>query len=161
MLYREMFDEVHAPQGLKEEVLNMTKQDTARVARKISAAFVIAAVLAVVLAGTALAAVAGVPQTLREWFDQQWTETAGSETMPKEQSAVERIQTGIERDTEMREVSGDLPFGDGALPFGQLAAADNAERKEEYNDDLNEDYRDEEYSYDDDDAPPEDDSLPF
>ena len=88
MLYREMFDEVHAPQGLKEEVLNMTKQDTARVARKISATFVIAAVLAVVLAGSALAAVAGVPQTLREWFDQQWTETAGSETMPKEQSAV-------------------------------------------------------------------------
>ena len=52
MLYREMFDEVHAPQGLKEDVLNMTKQDTARVARKISAAFVIAAVLAVVLADT-------------------------------------------------------------------------------------------------------------
>ena len=45
-MYREMFDEVHAPQGLKEEVLNMAKQDTARVARKISAAFVIAAVLA-------------------------------------------------------------------------------------------------------------------
>lgn len=88
MLYREMFDEVHAPQGLKEEVLNMTKQDTARVARKISAAFVIAAVLAVVLAGTALAAVAGVPQTLQEWFNQQWTESGGEGTMPKEEAEV-------------------------------------------------------------------------
>ena len=57
MLYREMFDEVHAPQGLKEEVMNMTRQETTRVVRKVSAAFVIAAVLAVVLAGTALAAV--------------------------------------------------------------------------------------------------------
>lgn len=87
MLYREMFDEVHAPQGLKEEVLNMTRQDTARVARKVSTTFVIAAVLAVVLAGTALAAVAGVPQTLQEWFGKQWTESGGGE-MPQEQSAV-------------------------------------------------------------------------
>lgn len=87
MLYREMFDEVHAPQGLKEEVLNMTRQDTVRVARKVSAAVVIAAVLAVILAGTALAAVAGVPQTLQEWFGKQWAESGGGE-MPEEQSAV-------------------------------------------------------------------------
>ncbi len=103
----------------------------------------------------------GETTTFREIGEVDSNNTADSENKPKEQSAVEKIQTGIERDTEMREVSGDLPFGDGALPFGQLAAADNAERKEEYNDDLNEDYRDEEYSYDDDDAPPEDDSLPF
>ena len=88
MLYREMFDEVHAPQGLKEEVMNMTRQETTRVVRKVSAAFVIAAVLAVVLAGTALAAVIGVPETLQEWFNQQWTEAGGQEEMPKEQAAV-------------------------------------------------------------------------
>lgn len=87
MLYREMFDEVHAPQGLKEEVMNMTRQETTRVVRKVSAAFVIAAVLAVVLAGTALAAVIGVPETLQEWFGKQWTESGGGE-MSEEQSAV-------------------------------------------------------------------------
>ena len=87
MLYREMFDEVHAPQGLKEEVMNMTRQETTRVVRKVSAAFVIAAVLAVVLVGTALAAVIGVPETLQEWFGKQWTESGGGE-MSEEQSAV-------------------------------------------------------------------------
>ena len=51
MLYREMFDEVHAPQGLKEEVMNMTRQETTRVVRKVSAAFVIAAVLAGLFGG--------------------------------------------------------------------------------------------------------------
>ena len=87
MLYREMFDEVHAPQGLKEEVMNMTRPEAVRTVRKVSAAFVIAAVLAVVLAGTALAAVIGVPETLQEWFGKQWTESGGGE-MSKEQSAV-------------------------------------------------------------------------
>lgn len=86
--YRELFDEVHASGRLKEEVMNMTKQERTQVVRKLSVSFIIAAALAVILAGTALAAVIGVPRTLQEWFDQQWTEAGGTEEMPKEQAAV-------------------------------------------------------------------------
>lgn len=88
MLYRETFNEVHAPQRLKEEVMNMTKQERTQVVKKISVSFIIAAALAVILAGTALAAVMGVPETLQEWFNQQWTEAGGPKEMPKEQAAV-------------------------------------------------------------------------
>ena len=85
--YQEMFDEVHVSERLKEEVMNLTKQERTRVVRKISVSFVIAAALALILAGTALAAVIGVPETLQDWFNQQWTETNGGE-VPKEQAAV-------------------------------------------------------------------------
>ena len=86
--YREMFDEVHASERLKEEVMNMTRQERTQVVKKLSVSFIIAAALAVILAGTALAAVIGVPETLQEWFGKQWTETGGGEQMPKEQQAV-------------------------------------------------------------------------
>lgn len=86
--YREMFDEVHASGRLKEEVMNMTKQERTQVVKKVSVSFLIAAALAVILAGTALAAAIGIPQTLQEWFSQQWTESGGTEEMPKEQAAV-------------------------------------------------------------------------
>lgn len=85
--YRELFDEVHASGRLKEEVMNMTKQERTQVVKKVSVSFIIAAALAVLLAGTALAAAIGIPQTLQEWFGQQWTEAGGGE-MPGEQSEV-------------------------------------------------------------------------
>jgi len=68
--------------------MNMTKQERTQVVRKISMSFIIAAVLAVLLAGTALAAVIGVPETLQDWFGQKWTEAGGGEEMPKEQSEI-------------------------------------------------------------------------
>lgn len=86
--YREMFDEVRASERLNREVMNMTKQERTQVVKKVSVSFIIAAALAVILAGTALAAAIGVPQTLQEWFSQQWTEAGGPEEMPKEQAAV-------------------------------------------------------------------------
>lgn len=86
--YREMFDEVHASGRLQKEVMNMTKQERNQVVRKLSVSFIVAAALAVILAGTALAAVIGVPETLQEWFGKQWTEAGGQEEMPKEQSEI-------------------------------------------------------------------------
>ncbi|WP_295755066.1 DUF4179 domain-containing protein [uncultured Oscillibacter sp.] len=86
--YREMFDEVRASKRLNEEVLNMTKQERTQVVKKVSISFIIAAALAVLLAGTALAAAIGVPETLQEWFEKQWTESGGGEDMPQEQAAV-------------------------------------------------------------------------
>lgn len=87
-LYQEMFDEVRASERLKQEVMNMTKQERTQVVKKVSVSFIIAAALAVLLAGTALAAVIGVPETLQEWFGRQWTEAGGGEQMPKEQQEV-------------------------------------------------------------------------
>ena len=52
--YREMFDEVRASERLNEEVMNMTKQERTQVVKKVSVSFIIAAALAVLLAGTAL-----------------------------------------------------------------------------------------------------------
>ena len=86
--YREMFDEVRASKRLNEEVMNMTKQERTQVVKKVSVSFLIAAALAVLLAGTALAAAIGVPETLQEWFEKQWTESGGGEEMPQEQAAV-------------------------------------------------------------------------
>ena len=86
--YREMFDEVRASERLNEEVMNMTKQERTQAVKKVSVSFLIAAALAVLLAGTALAAAIGIPQTLQEWFGQQWTEAGGGEEMPKEQAEV-------------------------------------------------------------------------
>lgn len=71
--YREMFGEVHASDRLKQEVLNMTKQKRSQ-RRHIPLAALIAAVLVVVLAGTALAMTnAGI----RDWFAQHWREETG------------------------------------------------------------------------------------
>lgn len=87
-MYREMFGEVRASERLKKEVIDMTKQERTQVVKKVSVSFLIAAALAVLLAGTALAAAIGVPQTLQEWFDRQWAEANDGKEMPKEQAAL-------------------------------------------------------------------------
>lgn len=101
----------------------------------------------------------------------------------KEVSTVEQIRNNVSRDAEMQEVTGDLPFGDTAMPFGDTAIplGDTAlpfgtdlAASDVIDDDLKnvlsapvkdngtEGGNGEEYSYDDDDAPPEgDDDLPF
>ena len=55
--YREMFDEVHASERLRTEVMNMKRAENGseRTRRRVPAAALIAAALVVVLAGTALA----------------------------------------------------------------------------------------------------------
>lgn len=131
--YEEMFDEVHASQRLKEEVMNMTKQERTQVVRKISMSFVIAAVLAVLLAGTALAAVIGVPETLQDWFGQKWTEAGGGEEMPKEQSEViDRLVQPVEVTSIAKGVSITLDSvtpGEGGL--WMLLKISGPERKED------------------------------
>ena len=56
-IYRETFDQIHASDRLKKEVLEMTKRETAPAKRRISKTILIAAVLTVILTGTTLAAV--------------------------------------------------------------------------------------------------------
>lgn len=74
--YRDLFDEVHASQRLRQEVLQMTEQkQTPR--RHFPKRLLIAAAVLVVLASTAVAAVGG-PSTLRDWFGRTWEESTGA-----------------------------------------------------------------------------------
>lgn len=83
-LYRETFDEIHASEALRQEVMNMTKQEQAVVKRQIPRVLLIAAVIALALAGTTLAvALPGI----QEWFGQQWTEKTG-QVIQKDQMGV-------------------------------------------------------------------------
>ena len=60
-LYRKTFDEIHASDALRQEVLNMTKQERAMAKRQIPRMVLIAAIVVLALAGTALAAaIAGI-----------------------------------------------------------------------------------------------------
>ena len=83
--YRDLFDEVHASQRLKQEVLQMTEREQKRSSRFPRGLMIAAAVLAV-LAGTAVAAVGG-PATLRDWFGRTWEESTGA-PMAEEQLAL-------------------------------------------------------------------------
>lgn len=74
-IYRETFDQIHASEQLRKEVMEMTKQEpTATAKRRIPKTALIAAALVVALAGTALAVAA---PTLRGWFEQKWAEETG------------------------------------------------------------------------------------
>ena len=76
-IYRETFDQIHASEQLRREVLKITKQEhTTTVKRRIPKTALIAAALALVLAGTALAVAS---PTLRGWFEQKWAEETGSQ----------------------------------------------------------------------------------
>lgn len=83
-LYRETFDEIHASEALRQEVMNMTKQERAAVKRQIPRMALLAAVIVLALAGTTLAvAFPGI----QEWFGQQWTKETGK--------PIEKDQMGI------------------------------------------------------------------
>lgn len=82
--YQRAFDHVAASDRLKEEVRNMTKQEKQMVRRQVPRALIAAALVALLLAGTALAA--GVPG-IQDWFRQYWQEATGQEQMDAAQAA--------------------------------------------------------------------------
>ena len=76
-IYRETFEQIHASEQLRKEVIEMTKQEhTTTAKRRIPQAALIAAALVLALAGTALAVVS---PTLRGWFAQRWAEETGGQ----------------------------------------------------------------------------------
>ena len=83
--YQRAFDHVTASGRLREEVLNMTKQEKRSLRRRIPRAVLIAAVLALLLAGTALAV--NVPG-IQAWFQRYWEDAAGTVEMPPAQQEV-------------------------------------------------------------------------
>ncbi len=83
-IYRETFEQIHASEQLRKEVANVPKQEKAAFRHHISKAGLIAAALALALAGTVLAVAS---PTLWWWFEQKWEEETGS-SMPESQSLV-------------------------------------------------------------------------
>lgn len=74
-IYRETFEQIHASEQLRKEVANVPKQEKAAFRHHISKAGLIAAALALALAGTVLAVAS---PTLWWWFEQKWEEETGS-----------------------------------------------------------------------------------
>ena len=69
--YQKAFDHVTASDRLKEEVLNMTKQEKETLRRQIPKAALVAAIIILILAGTAVAV--SIPG-IQDWFQQYWQE---------------------------------------------------------------------------------------
>ena len=83
--YQEAFDHVTASERLKDEVLDMTKCEKQDLCRRIPKFILIAAVIVLLLAGTALAV--NMPH-LQDWFRQYWVEATGEDVMNAQQEEV-------------------------------------------------------------------------
>ena len=91
--YQRAFDHVTASGRLREEVLNMTKQEKRSLRRRIPRAVLIAAVLALLLAGTALAV--NVPG-IQAWFQRYWEDAAGTvEMSPAQQEVLDDLTQSV------------------------------------------------------------------
>jgi len=85
MKYREIFEEISAPDSLRQRVKQISaaeRRETGR--RRIPKGALIAAVFAVVLTGSTLAAV-GLPGSIPTWFAARWEEVS-DEQMSEEQT---------------------------------------------------------------------------
>lgn len=83
--YQEAFDHVTASERLKAEVLDMTKREKQELRRRIPKFILIAAVIALLLAGTALAV--NMPH-LQDWFRQYWEDATGEDLMNAQQEDI-------------------------------------------------------------------------
>ena len=89
--YQELFDGIHASHRLREEVLQMTKQERGvSHKRRISRGILVAAVLVLALTGTTLAAV-GMPRTLRDWFAMEWQERTDSDISQEQMALIDGL----------------------------------------------------------------------
>lgn len=84
--YQEMLNEVRASDKLRQEVMNVQNMErTEKIRRHLPKAAFIAAVIAVMMTGTALAVAVVFPGSLLGWFEQQWQELSGN-AMPEAQA---------------------------------------------------------------------------
>ena len=83
---------MHASEALRQEVLNMTGQETTTVKRQVPRMLLIATVVVLVLAGTALAA--AVPG-IRQWFSQQWRLETGRPIRTDQLGLIDRLTDAV------------------------------------------------------------------
>ena len=102
-IYRETFEQIHASEQLRKEVANVPKQEKAAFRHHISKAGLIAAALALALAGTVLAVAS---PTLWWWFEQKWEEETGSVTSGDVTVTVDSITVGSSQIWALLDVTG-------------------------------------------------------
>lgn len=86
--YRRLFDEVHASEKLRTEVLKMREQSNSSKRRVVPAALLAAVLVVVLLAGTALAVTS---PTLRDWFAREWGNATGKEISENQALLIESL----------------------------------------------------------------------
>ena len=88
--YRQVFDQVHASERLREEVAQMTNLERKNPKKRFPKGILIAAAILAVLAGSAIAAV-GMPGTLQGWFARQWTEQNNTEMSTEQMEFIDHL----------------------------------------------------------------------
>lgn len=116
--YQEAFDHVTASKRLKDEVLDMTKREKQDLCRRIPKFILIAAVIALLLAGTALAV--NIPN-LQDWFRQYWADATGEGLMnPQQEEVMNSVTQSVDATSNMENGAEDTSTGDtfseGMLP---------------------------------------------
>ena len=116
--YQEAFDHVTASKRLKDEVLDMTKREKQELRRRIPKFILIAAVIALLLAGTALAV--NIPN-LQDWFRQYWADATGEGLMnPQQEEVMNSVTQSVDATSNMENGAEDTSTGDtsseGTLP---------------------------------------------
>lgn len=111
--YQEAFDHVTASERLKDEVLDMTKREKQELRRRIPKFILIAAVIALLLAGTALAV--NIPN-LQDWFRQYWADATGEGLMnPQQEEVMNSVTQSVDATSNMENGAEDT-FSEGTLP---------------------------------------------
>ena len=116
--YQEAFDHVTASERLKDEVLDMTKREKQDLCRRIPKFILIAAVIALLLAGTALAV--NIPN-LQDWFRQYWADATGEGLMnPQQEEVMNSVTQSVDATSNMEngaeDTSSEDTFSEGTLP---------------------------------------------
>ena len=116
--YQEAFDHVTASERLKDEVLDMTKREKQDLRRRIPKFILIAAVIALLLAGTALAV--NIPN-LQDWFRQYWADATGEGLMnPQQEEVMNSVTQSVGATSNMEngaeDTSSEDTFSEGTLP---------------------------------------------
>lgn len=116
--YQEAFDHVTASERLKDEVLDMTKREKQELRRRIPKFILIAAVIVLLLAGTALAV--NIPN-LQDWFRQYWVEATGENVMnPQQEDVMNSVTQSVDATSNMENGAEDTTsedtFSEGTLP---------------------------------------------
>lgn len=113
--YQEAFDHVTASERLKDEVLDMTKREKQELRRRIPKFILIAAVITLLLAGTALAV--NIPN-LQDWFRQYWVEATGEGLMnPQQEEVVNSVTQSVDATSNIENGAEDT-FSEGTLSEG-------------------------------------------
>ena len=90
--YRELFDQVSASDALRREVHMMTTRERTNKRNRLTKTAVIAAVLALLLAGSAVAAQLF---QIRDWFAERWQEETGTMISVDQLGFIDRLTQEI------------------------------------------------------------------